>query len=187
MTGADPASPSGAPVPLADFEPPPPELLEMPLDYIFADHFRQRVVFGRLRRIATERSAGREEADAITKFLSIDLPLHLRDEDEDLFPVVQRRARAEDNLEPILSRLHDDHRRLVMGAKATAATLAAKPQDEVVAVSRRRAQAMLAYVADEQRHLSIENGIVLVIARKRLTTGDLQAMGQSMKARRGMI
>jgi hypothetical protein len=45
---------------------------------------------------------------------------------------------------------------------------------------------MLAYAASEYRHLSVENGIMLVIARKRLTAADIKAIARAMKARRGV-
>jgi hypothetical protein len=45
---------------------------------------------------------------------------------------------------------------------------------------------MIAYVEGEQRHLSVEAGIVLVIARKRLASADLRELSRSMKTRRGV-
>ena len=45
---------------------------------------------------------------------------------------------------------------------------------------------MQAYASSEGGHLAIENGIVLAIARIRLTRGDLGAMARGMKARRGV-
>jgi hypothetical protein len=45
---------------------------------------------------------------------------------------------------------------------------------------------MLAYATGEHRHLAAENGIVLAIARIRLTRGDLAKMSRSMKQRRGL-
>ncbi len=44
---------------------------------------------------------------------------------------------------------------------------------------------LLAYAASEHHHLAAENGIVLAIARVRLTRGDLSAMSATMKDRHG--
>ena len=89
----------------------PDTLLDEPLEYMFADHFRQRVVLATLQHFAEEASASRADADTIATFLTRDLVLHHADEEEDLFPFVRLRALPEDELGTLLARLGEDHHR----------------------------------------------------------------------------
>ncbi len=83
----------------------PFSLIDTPLDYIFADHFRQRSVCVALKRFAEHGRVPRSEADMVTAFLDRELSLHHEDEDQDLFPAVRRRALPEDDLGAVLARL----------------------------------------------------------------------------------
>jgi hemerythrin-like domain-containing protein len=166
-------------------EPMPFALLDDPLDYIFADHFRQRSVCVVLKRFAAERHVRREEADGIIAFFQRDLPLHHADEDHDLFPALRRRALPEDDLAAPLARLSDDHRISRPMVEGIVDALAADPAEDTVRLKRGTSEMMLAYAASEHKHLAIENGIVLAIARVRLTRADLAQISRSMKARRG--
>lgn len=168
-------------------EPLPIALLDQPLDFIFADHFRQRCVIGALRRFVIDGEAPRAEADQVVAHLERDIVLHHQDEETDLFPAVRRRALPSDNLGAILATLTEDHRLSVSMIEAMVEALAAHIADDPVKIKRSDREVMMAYTRSEQRHLAIENGIVLVIARKRLTDTDLAAMSRSMKARRGVV
>jgi hemerythrin-like domain-containing protein len=167
-------------------EPMPTPLLDEPLEFIFADHFRQRSLGVALKRIAAVGEVSRSEADAIVGFISHDLRLHHQDEDEDFFPVLRRRKQPEDDLDAALDRLEEDHRRSGPVERRIVAALASQPDAPVVAVPRSVRQTLLDYAAREHRHLAVENGIVLAIARIRLTKQDLNAMSAGMKARRGI-
>lgn len=167
-------------------EPIPFALLDEPLDYIFADHFRQRTVCALLRRFAAARQARRAEADSVVALLSGELETHHLDEDEDLFPALRRRALPEDNLGTTLARLTEDHRLAEPMLETVIAALTARPADDPVRFSKAECEVMQAYAAREHRHLAIENGVVLAIARIRLTRPDLRAMSHAMKARRGV-
>ena len=174
-----------APVAPLHIEPLPISLLDDPLDYIFADHFRQRCVAAALRRFGETGLASRSEADMTIAFLERDLVLHHQDEDEDLFPAVRRRAAASDNLGPILARLGDDHRQLLPMTETIVEALSTRLKEDPVRLRRPAREVMLAYSRSEHHHLAIENGIVLVIARKRLGSADLKQISHGMKVRRG--
>lgn len=165
-------------------EPMPPSLLDEPLAYIFADHFRQRTVCSALRRFVLEGRVLREDADAVAAFLSNDVQLNHADEEKDLFPAVLRRARARDNLGGVLARLVEDHRRSGPIIESIVAAMSCGAAEAVVidAAARERIET---YASSQSGHLALENGIVLAIARVRLTKADLDAMTRGMKARRG--
>jgi hypothetical protein len=167
-------------------KPLPLALLDDPLEYILADHLRQRCVCASLKTFATAKRASRAEADQVIAFLSCELPLHHQDEDLDLFPTLRRRLHPEDDLGAVLARLSEDHKRTELLIHDIIDALAAHPADDPVKVGRHARETMLGYSALEHRHLVIENGIVLVIARRRLTAADLKAMSGAMKARRGV-
>jgi hypothetical protein len=167
-------------------EPLPFALIDEPLDYMFADHFRGRCMCLMLQRFAQTRCASRSHADSVIAFLTRDLPLHHADEETDLFPLLRKRALPEDDLGIPLARLAADHRALEAQSDRIVDTLAASPGTDPVVISKADAEACLAYAAGEKTHIAIENGIVLVIARIRLTRNDLSALSRAMKIRRGV-
>lgn len=166
-------------------EPMPFSLLDEPLAYISADHFRQRCLCGALKRFAACGEAARAEADMAIGYLERDLRWHHDDEDRDLFPALRRRVLPQDELGVTLARLTDDHRATERMVDDIVEALAAQPADKMVRFSAGAQDVMRAYAATEHKHLAIENSIVLAIARIRLTKADLAAMSRSMKERRG--
>jgi hypothetical protein len=176
--------PDHAPPPIVEAI--PLSLIDRPLDYILADHYRMRSVCGALRRFAQTGQATRIEADRVSAFLEQDLPLHHDDEDQDLFPAVRRRALPEDDLGSALARLSADHRLADPMVDTIIATLGATGNAAIVTLERPVQELMRAYAASEHRHLAIENGIVMAIARIRLKPADLKAISRGMKHRRGV-
>jgi hypothetical protein len=162
----------------------PDGLLDAPLDYIFADHFRHRRICAALKRCAALGSASIGEAEAIGRFLARDLVWHHGDEDEDLFPALRRRSLPQDDLLAALDHLEADHRRNEPVAKAIVACLTARPGGDDIRLDTSMRAMIEAFAAAEHRHLALENGIVLAIARIRLTRTDLAKMSRSMKRRR---
>jgi iron-sulfur cluster repair protein YtfE (RIC family) len=169
-----------------DIEAVPDTLLDSPLDYIFADHFRHRQLCGLLTKFATDGVAGRREATAVMAFLEHDLPLHHKDEEDDLFPALKRRARQEDELSDVIEQLSDDHDRSESQARIIRHALANDDCSETIRLDGAARAAMRRYAGSQHRHLALENGILLTIARIRLTKADLSAMSQSMKSRHGV-
>lgn len=164
----------------------PFSLIDTPLDYIFADHFRQRSVCDVLKRFAKDGRVSQGEADMVTAFLDRELPLHHEDEDQDLFPAVRRRALPEDDLNAVLAQLSEDHQLSDGMVRGIVRALSATHGAENFKLARSAREVMQAYAASEHRHLAMENGIVLAIARIRLKPADLRAISQAMKLRRGV-
>jgi hemerythrin-like domain-containing protein len=165
----------------------PDTLLDEPLEYMFADHFRERVVLATLQHFTEEASASRADSDTIAKYLTRDLVLHHADEEEDLFPFVRLRALPEDELGTLLARLGEDHHRSKAMVEDIIAALMQHPAKKAVYLSTSICRLIQSYVVGENRHLAVENGVLLAIARIRLTPKDLKAIGRGMKARRGVI
>jgi hypothetical protein len=166
--------------------PPPLTLLDEPLAFVLAAHLRQRAICAVLRRFATGRVVGRTEADRMTAYLTGDLCLHHEDEDLDLYPVLRRRALPADGLGVTLARLGEEHRQGAVMSDIIVEALSARPGDDTVRIDTAAGEMMQAYAASEMRHVALENGVVLALARIRLTRPDLKAISRGMKLRRGV-
>lgn len=167
--------------------PPPPSHLLSPLDYFVADHFRQRMLCWLLDQVADATEPDYEFVFAGLAFLRGDFGLHFLDEEEDLFPLLRRRAEAEDRIEEVLDELCREHAADRQDAAAIVVGFS-----KASGTSRRRwltrtfRNLVHRFAANERRHLIVENAIVLPLARVRLTVDDLRNLGLRMAARRGM-
>lgn len=163
----------------------PATLLDTPLDFVFADHFRQRTLCNLLTKLADADAADPGMAGAVLSYLRTDLPLHVLDEEEDLFPLMRRRCAPEDEVERILSLLEAEHgndERLA--ADILEALPAIADAAGPVPLPDRLADLLLQFAIDQRRHLVYENSVLLPIARRRLTESDLENLSRRMKARR---
>ena len=166
---------------------PPAAQLLSPLDYIFADHFRQRTLCAALDRIASQRNVDCELAAEALRFMRDELGLHVRDEEEDLFPLLRRRTAPEDRIEDTLDELCQEHdadrkdaREIIDGLTGLIDGMAKRSP------TRGFRRLLERFAANERRHLLIENAIVLPLARALLTVDDLRNLGRRMAARRGL-
>jgi hemerythrin-like domain-containing protein len=153
---------------------------------LFAEHARQRWFCTALLEIAQLGELARDEADAMITFLLRDRAMHHADEDVDLFPALRRRSRREDNMRPLLARLAEDHRRSDDIVRKLTAVLTEHADRDPMPIRRKAKQFMQAYAAGGLRHLALESGVVLVIAKHRLTAKDLRSISLGMRARRGI-
>lgn len=156
-----------------------------PLDCIADHHLAERQVCAEIDRIATRGpdTVNQERLADLIGFLSVDLPLHLQDEDEDLFPTMRVRCEPEDEIDHVVERLMAEHAhsgremekvvRLLRSLQPPGRTLTETEQSSLTD-----------FAAHARRHLIVENAIVLPIGRVRLTDADLDRMRQSMTQRR---
>ena len=165
----------------------PAGLLADPLDYIFADHFRQRVLCNLLEELADAASLDVGKAQDVLAYIRTDMPIHIRDEEDDLFPLMRRRCAPEDEIDALLAKLGAEHaaddrfaKEIVEGLATVTATGA--PVRSMPDLRHK----MLAFARSQRRHLMVENSILLPIARARLTRRDRTDLGKRMAARRGI-
>ena len=177
---------SGARPTTGALEPLPDALLQRPLDYLSAAHLRHRCMHAEMRTIAESGRCSREAAERLIAFLTREVPLHHRDEDDDIFPSVLRRSVPEDGLEPVLRLLSGEHHLSERQATRIVEALGGDGDRDPIEIAPRVAELLTTFARREHRHLAIENGIVLVIARKRLKRADLEAITHSMRMRRGV-
>lgn len=157
-----------------------------PIEFLYAEHDRQLVICAALDHLAAEPEAkdASETAQLVLEYAGSDMPLHLRDEEDDLFPRLLKRCEPEDGLENLVDQLEHEHEtdsalyQRLQNALHSLAKGDSLPHPEVFA-SDAQAFAML-----QRRHLNWENGTVLPLARQRLTPEDLDDMRVAMAARR---
>lgn len=167
----------------------PDNVLLDPVDYLFADHCRQADMCEVLKGIAQRDSSpplDPASAAAILQCLEVDLARHIEDEEHDLFPRLKGRAEPGDRFADILNLMDREHNRdrVLVGevreglGRLIEGKALKDPQSFI------RAAEMLAEI--HLSHLNWENAVVLPLARKRLTSEDLETIGRAMAARRGL-
>jgi hemerythrin-like domain-containing protein len=167
--------------------PPRTHLLRHPLDYVFADHFRQRVLCSVLDQIFDADILDPELTHAVYRFLKDDLKYHIADEEENLFPILRKRAEPDDQIDEILDQLSEEHKSDHIDAKQILRELeylldgtSSYPISfEVNEMAHR-------FTSNERHRLILENAIVMPLAKVRFTSDDLSQMGQEMATRRGL-
>ncbi|MDP6690670.1 MAG: hemerythrin domain-containing protein, partial [Alphaproteobacteria bacterium] len=172
----------------------PENLLREPIEYIFADHYRMRQVMATMDRFLSEGIYAQPPTDddvkadmaVIRDYLRDELPPHIADEEEDLFPCLERNSPGDSDTKQILATLHQEHEEdfallppLIAGHDDL---LAGKP----VAKRDLFETSVIRFVETQRRHIIWENNIVLPLARRRLSAEDMEQTGRDMAARRGL-
>ncbi len=155
-----------------------------PVDLITDDHWRQRAMLAELAAYAQANAPDAERAAPLLLWLNAEVSVHALDEDDDLLPLLRRRAEPEDDVEEIIGRLQLEHARartrsdLVRQALERSASAQALLDEEERALIRE-------HVSQELRHLIFENAVILPLARARLSPSDRRSLALRMAARRG--
>lgn len=162
-----------------------PGLLARPLDFISEDHLRERQICAEIDALVATDTFERTAGVAILRFLNEELGVHLRDEVEDLFPVLERRCTQEDSINTVLGRIRVD--------RDQALSLLPRVREAIAGcldcggkLSATDREVLARFAAHVRRHLVAENAILLPIARARLTRGDLRRLSDHMRDRRGL-
>lgn len=154
-----------------------PGLLADPLAFLAAEHARQRALLGHLERLAGNRTGSRVPiARALAAWLACELPLHLRDEEESLYP---RIGTAACSALPILSEENRMTTALRAELRADLAQIAAGHRS-----SERFAASVSDFVAGYRRHLALEELEVMPTAGRTLSSRDREVIRREMVARR---
>lgn len=167
--------------PRTAIEPQSVALINSPLDFLLAEHLRQRQAAKILSLIA-DGLINRRTIATVIRFIEEDLAQHILDEETSFFPLLKGKCEKEDNIEALLDLLADEHRE------------DEQQSGEVLGVLRSLAGggdanaaecALLREFADRlRRHIALENGVLLPLARSRLDPLSLDVIAQSMTSRR---
>jgi len=162
-----------------------PSLLARPLDFISEDHLRERQICAIIDGLANAASLDRWAAMTVLRFLNEELNVHLRDEAEDLFPLLMQRCTAEDSIDGAIGRISADQA-LAMRLLPRMRRVLARCLDRGSDLSGGDRDLLIRFGNHVRRHLVAENAILLPIARARLTAGDLRMLSARMRSRRGL-
>jgi hemerythrin-like domain-containing protein len=167
---------------------PSPARFDDPVEFIHREHDRQIVVLGAIERLADEPAAddSRETAAYALGYLERELPLHVEDEERDLFPRLAQRVTADDGFDDILAALQGEHEADDAYCRALMADLHRLAEGELPADPLAFAHQARAFVGFQRRHLAWENSVLLPLARRRLEASDLAELRRAMAARRGV-
>lgn len=160
-----------------------------PLDLIRSEHDRQLALYDRLDELANDEQLRpvSKEAETLIVFLTEDLPLHGKDEEEDLFRLLKLRCRPVDGFDGILEQLEFEHSLDRVLAHHIVIDLEAIADRRTLENPIRIFMNLRTFVETQRRHLAWENAVVLPLARKRLSPKDLEEMGRNMAARRAIV
>ena len=157
-----------------------------PLDFILQDHERQLEICNGLEVLvsASEAEPLTECAATLLSFLTEDLALHVCDEEQDLFPMLNSRRPPGSNLGDILDQLVMEHETDQGLADLVIEDLRAIAADSSPEHPIRFEMNVRAFCEMQRRHLNWENRIVIPLAETLLSEADKQKLAQRMAARR---
>ncbi len=157
-----------------------------PIQFIRQDHERQVENCGRLEELvsASETEPVAEWAASLLSYLSRDLPLHVKDEELDLFPRLNSRRPPGSNLGDILEQLVAEHQTDEGLADLVIKDLRTIAEGAPPEYPLRFQLNVRAFCEMQRRHLNWENRVVLPLARTLLTEEDKRDLARCMVARR---
>ena len=157
-----------------------------PIDLILQDHNNQLDICDKLEdlasRVGIEPLA--EMAGELLAYLTRDLQLHIQDEEADLFPQLASRASANAELVEVLDQLVSEHEADMELAAKVIEGLSTLSAGSALANQTRFFMDVCAFCANQRRHLSWENRIVLPLADKLLSHDQKATISRGMAARR---
>ena len=165
----------------------PVTLFAKPVEYVLADHFRQRTLCSIVDEVADAEVIDTALVAAILRFLKCEFGPHILDEEEDLFPLLRRRAEADDEINQVLGQLCQEHASDEADAILIVDLLEnLLPEGKAKGLSTNDRELFKRFAANERQHLKLENAIILPLARVRLSEDDCKKLGKRMAARRGI-
>lgn len=174
--------------PTVEIEQVHPDLVRDPLSFFFAEHYRHRQLCKMIDELSTATFFDGAKIARVADFLRFEAPIHIIDEEEDLFPLLRRRCLEEDDLEGVLGVLAADHKAdAVLGAAVRRHLEHSLETRLAPGGDLEKRKALASFAAQERRHLALENAIVLPIARLRLSEEDLASLSRRLAARRGRV
>lgn len=160
---------------------PPSNYATSPLDFLYGEHLRQRQLAKVLTLIA-DGLINRKTIASVIAFMENDLALHIMDEELALFPVLRSVCKTEDKIDAILDILAKEHREDEAESDEIVAIL--KDMAAGNAASERSSERLRDFADRLRHHLALENGVLLPIARMRMTADALRSVGDSIAVRR---
>lgn len=159
----------------------PAGMIDSPLDFIFAEHHRQRQAALMLNLIA---DGGFDDAGIrrLVGFLKTDFALHVADEELGFFPLLRAKSLPEDNIETLTARFSQEHKDDESIGDEVVRLLEDLLSGRPLGVSA--AQKIRVFAEHVREHLAVENAVLLPIARVRMDAESLKLLSEILKERR---
>jgi hypothetical protein len=174
---------------LQTLAPLPENLLSQPIEYLRADHFRLETLSRVLGDAPAGSDGGLDDAarDALVAFLDDELPRHMADEEDDLFPLIDGRCPADSPLHPLVGLLGEMHGRMDALRADLSDGLHAAAKTGKGPSGRRFWQSARAFGELLHWNVAIEDRVVLPLAAACLAAAELDGLGRAMAARRHAV
>ena len=162
------------------------ETSQDPIEFILEEHDRQLEVCVRLEDLVSASDSGPKVrwASSLLEYLTKDLPIHIEDEERDLFPLLASRQEHDQDLPVILDQLISEHELdrglvepIVEGLRHIA-------EGGDLADSGRFCMYVQTFTEAMRRHLNWENRVVLPLARRVLSEEDRALLRDGIADRR---
>jgi hemerythrin-like domain-containing protein len=158
---------------------------EDPLAFILSEHMSHRRMCEALDRLAAAPEFDPAHVAHLADFIRFDLMLHVINEEEDFFPLLRKRCPPEDDVDQVLDRMTAEHAEdTALSARVrdalNASLIERRPPSAIEGVS----EILLAFARREKRHLTLENAVIVPLARRRLSLEDLAGLRARFIARR---
>ncbi|WP_119269529.1 hemerythrin domain-containing protein [Taklimakanibacter deserti] len=161
-------------------------LRRSPLDLIEHEHLAQAQLCDSLERIADDLpdNVDRRLCMQVIDALQFQMPVHHRDEELGLFPLIEKRALPDDNIHDILARLALEHATDESFASELLESLEGLREGKKLKNPDMVGYMLRSFFESYRRHIHWENAIVLPLARARLTSEDLEELNRAMVSHR---
>jgi hemerythrin-like domain-containing protein len=123
----------------------------------------------------------------ILDMLRFEIPLHHRDEELGLFPLLEKRATASDNIHDVLGRLALEHATDESFASELTESLEVLSQGGKLPNPNMTGYMLRGFFESYRRHIHWENAVVIPLARQRLNAIDLEELEFSMRSHRAGV
>jgi len=162
-------------------DPPSLDLLASPLDFLYAEHLRQRQ-FAKLLGLIADGVINRRTIAAAAEFVENDLAAHILDEEVSFFPLLRPLCLPEDKIDDLIGVLADEHREDEGESEKLLRVLSRLLDGEVA--DEGDIKTLRSFSEHLKGHLALENGVLLPLAKARMTPEALELMAQSIIERR---
>jgi hemerythrin-like domain-containing protein len=161
-------------------------LRRSPLDLIEHEHLVQAQLCDSLERIADDLPDNVDQrlCMKVIDSLKFEMPVHHRDEELGLFPLIEKRALPDDNIHDILARLALEHATDESFANELLESLEGLREGQKLKNPDMVGYMLRSFFESYRRHILWENAIVLPLARARLMPADLEELDRAMVSHR---
>ncbi len=163
--------------------------LQDPIEFILEEHDRQLEICDRLENLinALEFEPCARMAASLLGFLTEDLPAHIEDEEQDLFPMLASQRGNDQDLAIILDQLVSEHELDRSLVEPIVDSLGQIADGRALADSRRFCMDVRAFSVAMRRHINWENRVVLPAAERNLSEKDRARLGARIANRRQIL